>query len=59
VVTLSRTARDVPDASTHHVTADARSTPAMHEAIAEVDAVCHLAALVRVRDSAPSTSWQP
>lgn len=60
VVTLSRTARDVPDASTHHITADVRSTPAMHEAIAEVDAVCHLAALVRVRDSItrPLDYWE-
>ena len=51
VITLSRTDSDVPNAADRHITADVRSSADMRAAIAEVDAVCHLAALVQVRDS--------
>jgi UDP-glucose 4-epimerase len=51
VITLSRNDTDVPDAADHHITADVRSSADMRSAVAEVDAVCHLAALVQVRDS--------
>ena len=51
VTALSRTGSDVPDAAKTHLAGDVRSTEAVRGAVAEVDAVCHLAALVRVRDS--------
>lgn len=51
MITLSRHDTDVPDAADHHITADVRSSAEMRSAVAKVDAVCHLAALVQVRDS--------
>lgn len=51
VITLSRHDKDVPDAADRHITADVRSSTDMRSAVAEVDAVCHLAALAQVRDS--------
>lgn len=51
VVTLSRDDINVPTKTTEHVVADVRSTAEIRDAVSEADAVCHLAALVRVRDS--------
>lgn len=51
VVALSRGAGDVPAEADRHVRADVRSSAEILDAVADVDAVCHLAALVRVRDS--------
>lgn len=51
VVALSRRGAAVPAKADHHIQADIRSRPDVVDAVAGVDAVCHLAALVRVRDS--------
>ena len=51
VTALSRNGGDIPDAAKTHIAADVRSADDMRAAVAEADAVCHLAALVRVRDS--------
>jgi UDP-glucose 4-epimerase len=51
VVALSRSRVEVPPKASQHIRADVRSSADMVDAIAQVDAVCHLAALVRVRDS--------
>lgn len=51
VITLSRDTSDVPSESTQHVRADVRSSADLIDVVAEVDGVCHLAALARVRDS--------
>lgn len=51
VVALSRRADDVPEAANDHIKADVRDAAAVRAAVAEADAVCHLAALARVRDS--------
>ena len=51
VIALSRHERDVPAKADRHISADIRSADAMAEAVGDVDAVCHLAALARVRES--------
>lgn len=51
VTALSRHDREVPTKADRHISADIRSADEVAAAVAEVDAVCHLAALVRVRDS--------
>lgn len=51
VVALSRSTKDVPSTAERHVRADVRSSADIIDAVADADAVCHLAALVRVRDS--------
>lgn len=51
VIALSRNSKDVPPKADRHVRADVQSKADVHDAVADVDAVCHLAALVRVRDS--------
>jgi UDP-glucose 4-epimerase len=51
VVALSHNSADVPSAADRHIQADVRSSAEVADAVADVDAVCHLAALVRVRDS--------
>jgi len=51
VIALSRTGSDLPTKTDRYIQADIRSRADLIDAIADVDAVCHLAALVRVRDS--------
>jgi UDP-glucose 4-epimerase len=51
VIALSRTGSDLPAKAHRYIQADVRSRTDLIDAIADVDAVCHLAALVRVRDS--------
>jgi len=51
VVALGRTGSDVPARADRYIQADIRSRADITDAVADVDAVCHLAALVRVRDS--------
>lgn len=51
VTALSRHSSNVPAKAHSHISADIRSTDRLSDAVAEVDAVCHLAALARVRDS--------
>ena len=51
VIALSRTSTDVPSKADRHIRADVRSSADIIDAVADTDAVCHLAALVRVRDS--------
>ena len=51
VTALSRHSSDVPAKAHRHISADIRSADNLAEAVAEVDAVCHLAAMARVRDS--------
>jgi UDP-glucose 4-epimerase len=51
VTALSRHSLDIPARADSHVSADVRSADSLVDAVAEVDAVCHLAALARVRDS--------
>lgn len=58
VVSLVRTARSSDLGS--HLIGDVRDADAMRRSVAGVDAVCHLAALARVRESftAPLDYWQ-
>lgn len=60
VTALSRHDHDVPAKADRHVSADIGSADALAEVVAEVDAVCHLAALARVRDSfaEPISYWR-
>jgi UDP-glucose 4-epimerase len=51
VTSLSRHDHDVPAKADRHVSADICSTEAIVSAVAGVDAVCHLAARTRVRES--------
>jgi UDP-glucose 4-epimerase len=60
VTALSRHDHDVPAKTDRHISADIRSADGLAEVVAEVDAVCHLAALARVRDSfaEPVNYWR-
>ena len=51
VIALSRSGSDLPAKAGRYIQADVRSRADLIDAVADVDAVCHLAALVRVRDS--------
>src|SRR5690606_3990813 len=60
VVALSRTGSRVPEASAACVRGDIRQADTLASAVAGVEAVCHLAALARVRESLtdPLAYWQ-
>jgi UDP-glucose 4-epimerase len=60
VTSLARHANEVPDKAHRHVVADVRTPAELLPAVAEADAVCHLAGLARVRESVsePMRYWR-